>query len=184
MKTFQLITALVACSVFALFAGDAQVDDEAIPERGGMGTVTIKTDPEGSMVYLDGQELGKTPIIKKQFRSGRVDLVIIEEGRRQQIELVNTRFNIWPNKENIFETKTRMPWGNIELTTNPGKCQVLIDGDNAGSTEGSTFTMHNLREGDHLIEINCGGSRRADTLVRVIGEETVKINLDATKKRR
>ncbi len=182
MKTIRLMTALVACSVFALFAGDDEIPE--VPERGGMGTVTIKTDPEGSMAYLDGQELGKTPIIKKPFKTGRFDLIIIERGRRQDIELVNTRFNVWPDKENVFETKTRMPWGNIELTTTPGKCQVMIDGEHADKTEGAALTLRNLREGDHMIEINCGRGLRADSLVRIIGEETIKVHLDATKKKR
>ena len=186
MKSLKILTALLACAAFAAFAGD---DDFEVPERGETGHVTIKTDPQGSKVYLDGEELGKTPIVNREFPTGRFDLIIIEEGRRQQIELVNQRFNVWPDKNgkqdqrNVFEQKTRMPWGNLELTTTPGKCQVMIDGELADRTDGGTLTMRNIREGDHLIEIKCGGAT-ADTLVRIIGEETLKVHLKAGGKRR
>ena len=183
MKT-RLFAAFLACAALAAFA-----QDDDIPERGGTGHVTIRTDPQGSKVFLDGEELGKTPIENLEFRTGRFDLIIIEEGRRQQIELVNQRFNVWPDKNgkqdqrNVFEKKTRMPWGNLELTTTPGKCQVMIDGELADRTDGGTLTMPNIREGDHLIEIKCGGAT-ADTLVRIIGEETLKVHLKAGGKRR
>ena len=185
MKSLKILTALLACAAFAAFAGD---DDFEVPERGETGHVTIKTDPQGSKVYLDGEELGKTPIVNREFPTGRFDLVIIDdENAKQAQQLVNMRFNVWPDKNgkqdprNVYETKTRMPWGNLELTTTPGKCQVMIDGDLADRTDGGTLTLHNIREGDHLIEINCGGGMVKDSLVRIVGEETIKVHLNAKR---
>ena len=61
-------------SVQSVFA-----EEEAIPERGGEGTVNIILKPAGSTVYLDGEEIGKSPIKNLKFRSGRHDLTVLDQ---------------------------------------------------------------------------------------------------------
>ncbi len=181
MKMLNVLSAALLLAAGIALAADAPVE-EATPERGGFGTVTIETDPEGSSVFLDGEELGKTPVKNKRFRSGRFDLLVIDQSGRQDLELVNTRFNVWPDSNNVFSGKTRMPFGNIEITTKPAKCGVMVDGEMVDNTDGGTLTVRNLREGDHLVEARCGRGR--DSLVRIVGEETLKLMLDATTGKR
>ncbi|MBO5422938.1 MAG: PEGA domain-containing protein [Fibrobacteraceae bacterium] len=147
------------------------------PPRGQMGKVTIITDPPGSDVYLGNQELGKTPIVEKDFPSGRHTLVIIDQG----YELVNERFNVWPNKVNEYGGKTTIPKGHLKITTKPAKCIIYVDGDQADMTDGAALTVRNLDAGDHMVRAECG-RRSAEMLVTIKGEETSEITLDATKK--
>lgn len=150
---------------------------EEPPPRGQMGKVTIITDPPGSDVYLGNQELGKTPIVEKDFPSGRHTLVIIDQG----YELVNERFNVWPNKVNEYGGKTTIPKGHLKITTKPAKCIIYVDGDQADMTDGAALTVRNLDAGDHMVRAECG-RRSAEMLVTIKGEETSEITLDATKK--
>ncbi|MDR2584486.1 MAG: PEGA domain-containing protein [Fibromonadaceae bacterium] len=161
---------LLSVSVFA--------DDDDFAPRGKTGTVTIITDPPGSYVFLDGDSLGKSPIIKRQFRTGPLKLVVIDQGK----ELINVRFNVWPNKENKYEGTTVMPHGTIKITTNPGKCQILLDGEYADRTDGGPLTLNSVDAGDHQVEAACPGRKTYGTIVKVEGEKGVELHLDAVKR--
>lgn len=159
-------------------ADDNSGEDMKVPPRGQMGRVHITTNPPGSIVYLGGEELGKTPV-DKEVPSGRQDLVITDQGQ----ELVNIRFNVWPGKVNEYTTKTVMPFGTIEVTTKPPRCDIYLDGELADGTDGGPLTIHSVDAGDHMVEAVCG-RKRAEEMVHVVGEATVELHLDATKKKK
>ena len=176
MNIFRLAlpTALMLFLSVSVFADD---DDNFAP-RGGTGTITIITNPPNSYVFLDGDSLGKSPIIKRSFRSGPLKLIVLDQGK----ELINTRFNVWPNKENKFEGETVMPHGTIKITTNPSKCQILLDGEYADRTDGGPLTLNSVDAGDHQIGASCPGRKTYEVLVRVEGEKSVELFLDAIKR--
>jgi hypothetical protein len=153
-------------------------DDDNLAPRNGTGTITIITDPPNSNVFLDGDSLGKSPIIKRKFRSGPLRLVVIDQGK----ELINTRFNVWPNKENKYEGTTTMPHGTIKVSTNPNKCRVLMDGEVADRTDGGPLTLNSVDAGDHTIGADCPGRKTYEVLITVKGEQTTEIFLDAVKR--
>jgi len=176
MNIFRLAlpTALLLFLSISVFADD---DDNFAPRK-GTGTVTIITNPPGSFVYLDGDSLGKSPIIKRSFRSGPLKLIVIDQGK----ELINTRFNVWPNKENKYEGTTIMPAGTIKITTNPSKCRILLDGEYADRTDGGPLTLNSVDAGDHKVGADCPGRKTYEILVRVEGEQTSELFLDAVKR--
>jgi len=174
MNVFRL--ALPAALMLALSVS-AFADDDLAP-RGKMGTITIITNPPNSDVFLDGEDLGKSPIIKRSFRTGPLRLVVMDQGK----ELINTRFNVWPNKENKFEGATTMPHGVIKLTTNPNKCRILLNGDYADKTDGGPLTLNSVDAGDHTLGAECPGRKPYEVLIKVKGEQTTEVFLDAVKR--
>jgi len=177
MNIFRLalpiaLTLALSISVFA------QDDDEDFAPRGGTGTVTIITDPPNSDVFLDGEDLGKSPIIKRQFRSGPLRLVIMDQKK----ELINTRFNVWPNKENKYEGKTVMPAGGIKVTTNPTKCRILLDGEMADMTTGGELSIHNVDAGSHTIAAE-GCGKLFEILILIEGEKITEVHLDVKNRK-
>ena len=109
MKKLCIFTLMVAF----LFASAIADDDP--PPRNKPATVTIITNPPNSDVYLGNELLGKSPIENKQVMSGRQTLIVIDQG----YELVNQRVNVWQgnDKRNTFDYGTKIPKGNIEVTT-------------------------------------------------------------------
>ena len=176
MKKLYIFALMVA------FLFTAAVADEDPPPRGKSASVTIITNPPNSDVYLGGELLGKSPIENLQVKSGRQTLVVIDQG----YELVNQRVNVWPgqDKRNHFDFGTKIPKGNIKVSTKPGKCLIYVDGENSDKTDGAPLTIHNLDAGDHVVRAECSNRKSAETLVTVKGEETVEVTLDASGKKK
>ena len=177
MKRFSVYAMLLLLLGVSVYASDKDEDDLKVPARGKKARLQVITDPPNSDVYLGGKFLGKSPINEMEVQSGRQTLVIVDQG----YELVNIRFNVWPDSLNSYNAKTVIPKGSIEVTTIPGKCNVLVDGDAADFTDNSALTIKNLDAGDHLITAKCGNKSK-EMLVKIKGEETVKVTIDATKK--
>ena len=139
---------------------------------------TAVAEPPNSDVFLGGEPLGKSPVKDAQVKSGRQTLVVIDQG----FELVNKRVNIWPGKDerNNFDFSTRIPKGHIKITTNPPRCLIFVDGEQSDKTDGAELVVRNLDAGDHVVRAQCSNRKSAETLVKVKGEETVDVHLDAT----
>ena len=153
-------------------------DEEDPPPRGKAATINIITEPPNSEVFLCGEPLGKSPIKDMQVKSGRQTLVVIDQG----FELVNKRVNVWPGKDerNNFDFSTKIPKGHIKVTTNPPRCLIFVDGEQADKTDGAELVVHNLDAGDHVVRAQCSNRKSAEALVKVVGEETAEVHLDAT----
>ena len=174
MKKLSVIALLLLLASLCFAQDEAE---QKVPPRGKKGRVQVITDPPNSDVYVGGKFLGKSPIQDMEVPSGRTKLVIVDQG----YELVNIRFDIWPDSLAVYNAKTVIPKGGIEITTIPGKCYVTIDGDAADYTDGSSLTVKNLDAGDHLVGAKCGNKTR-ETMVKVLGEETVKVTIDINAK--
>jgi hypothetical protein len=151
--------------------------DMKVPARGKKGRIQVITDPPNSDVYLGGKFLGKSPINDMVVQTGRQTLVVVDQG----YELVNVRFNVWPDSLNVYNARTVIPKGGIEVTTIPSKCYITIDGESADYTDGSSLLVKNLDAGDHTVGAKCGNKFK-EMLVTVKGEETAKVTIDVTKK--
>ena len=175
----KFISKLFAFSAVSLSLCAALAFAEEPPPRGQAATVTIITEPPNSEVYLGSELLGKSPIENMQVKSGRQTLIVVDQG----YELVNQRVNIWPgnDKRNQFNFGTVIPKGHVEITTLPGKCIIYVDGDNADRTDGAPLTVNNLDAGDHMVRAECNNGRSVEQLVKIEGEKTIKVLLDATK---
>ena len=158
----------------------AVADEEDPPPRGKSATVNIITEPPYCEVFLGGELLGMSPIKNAQVKSGRQDLVVKDHGN----ELVNKRVNVWPGNDsrNNFDMSTKIPKGNIRVTTNPPRCKIFVDGELAGSTHGAELFVNNLDAGDHVVRAECS-RKNVQALVTVKGEETVEVHLNATNVR-
>lgn len=176
MKKLYILALMVA------FLATSAIADEDPPPRGKAATINIITEPPNSDVFLGGEPLGKSPIENVSVKSGRQTLVVIDQG----FELVNQRVNIWPGNDsrNNFNFGTKIPKGNIKVTTIPGKCIIFVDGDNSDKTDGAPLTIHNLDAGDHVVRAECSNRKSAEALVTVKGEETAEITLDASGKKK
>ena len=142
------------------------------PERGQPGKLEVITRPSGAEVYYADEYRGKTPIVI-DATSGRDDLSLDLDGHN----LFKSRVNVWPNATTTLNIELKLPLGDIELTTVPGKASVTLDGKPIGSTQGGPLTIRKVKDGGHIL---CGsaGNKGGCQNVTVLREETVKIKLN------
>jgi hypothetical protein len=148
-----------------------------VPPRGGTGYVEVSTTPEKAKAYLDGEELGLTPVAKRPFRSGRFDFTIMYGGE----ELINERVNIWADQTTTIEKDLVMPYGTIILTTIPGYTRVSIDDEDLGRTSGGPLTINNVTSGTHILKVSAKGRRSREIEVTVDGEDTTRVSVKLAK---
>jgi hypothetical protein len=163
MRIILSVLFLLAISVSA-----SQTDSfPPIPPRDGIGTVHIETMPPGSGVFLDGESLGRSPV-KTEFRSGRWNLLIIDQG----FQLAQERFNVWPDSVNSIYIETNLPIGNIEVRIPEKKCFVFLNGIETDEIDKGTLTIRNINTGNHLVSVQCG-RHSEEKMVEVPAEGTV-----------
>lgn len=141
------------------------------PERGQPGKLEIITRPSGAEVYYADEYRGKTPIVI-EATSGRDDLSLDLDGHN----LFKSRVNVWPNKTTSLSIELKLPQGDIELTTIPGKASVTLDGRPIGSTQGGPMTIRKVKDGGHILCATAGGKSGCQN-VTVLREATIKVKL-------
>jgi hypothetical protein len=166
-------TAPIAREAFAPINPDDTAFDPSRgkPERGQPGKLEIITRPSGAEVYYADEYRGKTPIVIDAI-SGRDDLSLDLDGHN----LYKSRVNIWPNSTTSLSIELKLPQGDIELTTVPGKASVTLDGRPIGSTQGGPMTIRKVKDGGHIICATAGNKSGCQNIT-VRREETIKVKL-------
>jgi hypothetical protein len=142
------------------------------PEKGQPAKLEIVTRPSGAEVYYADEYRGKTPIVI-DATSGRDDLSLDLDGHN----LYKSRVNLWPNKTTTLNIELKLPLGDIELTTNPPKASITLDGKPIGSTQGGPLTIRKVKDGGHVLCGSAGGKGGCET-VQVQREATIKVKLN------
>ncbi|MEN9309280.1 MAG: hypothetical protein RL173_3212 [Fibrobacterota bacterium] len=142
------------------------------PEKGQPGKLEIITRPSGAEVYYADEYRGKTPLVV-DATSGRDDLSLDLDGHN----LYKSRVNVWPNQTTTLNIELKLPLGDIELTTNPPKASITLDGKPIGSTQGGPLTIRKVKDGGHVLCGSAGGKGGCET-VQVQREATIKVKLN------
>lgn len=141
------------------------------PERGQPGKLEVITRPSGAEVYYADEYRGKSPIVIEAI-SGRDDLSLDLDGHN----LYKSRVNVWPNSTTSLSIELKLPQGDVELTTVPGKASVTLDGRPIGSTQGGPMTIRKVKDGGHILCATAGNKSGCQNIT-VRREETIKVKL-------
>lgn len=142
------------------------------PERGGKGQLVINTRPSGAEIYYADEYRGKSPITI-DANSGRDDLSIDLDGWN----LYKSRVNVWNGQTTTLNIELKLPLGSLQITTNPGKASISLDGRPIGSTQGAALNVAKVPAGKHNI-CGTGGGKSGCQAIEVPREETLKVQLN------
>ena len=118
--------------------------------RAKIGGVTIKTDPAGASVWLDGkQQKGTTPLVLKDLKEG-VYLLKIQKGIYLHKGSLTIRGLLHPTR--LYELKR--PFVGLVVTSTPSGATIFFDGEKVGETPGKVL---NVRAGEHVLELQKEG---------------------------
>ncbi len=146
MKNISLIRSFFLVAVLTLVVS-------ACSENGGSkskntGRISIKTDPEGALVYIRGdQQQGLTPREFGPVAAGSYIFRIEKEGYLPRWEKVDVR----KNRTAVLDIKLEPVTTSVLVTTNPAGGIVSLDGKELGP---APYIINNLQMGAYDIGVS------------------------------
>jgi D-lyxose ketol-isomerase len=111
-----------------------------------VGSVNIKSNPSDAMVFVDGKEIGITPISVSELTPGTHNIDVRMDGYDDWKKSVD----IIPGKEIPLMASLQMKVGALSIVSNPSNAKALIDGKEAGTTP---ITKTDLKPGKYNVEV-------------------------------
>jgi hypothetical protein len=110
MMTALALAGLISGFRTPLFAGDE-------------GSVTVKTDPEGIEVWIDGKYLGDSPIAGKMLKAGRYTIKLVDPIQHTSL---SEEVLVQSGKDVILEKTMKGKFGGLKVDSDPEGAQVSL----------------------------------------------------------
>jgi len=130
----------------------------------------VTSDPVGATVYLDGENLGTTPIDRDDLSPGEGTLIIELDGYISNFQTARLKAG---KKANI-STYLTIQTGSIEIETAPEGAELYIDDVFIGDVN----ELDKLALGNHTIRAELEGYHTAETNVNIKYDSKSKITLN------
>ena len=162
--------------IFALFlmlsGGEPSPEAVAVVE---FGTLTVTTEPEGALVFLDGEERGTTPLELEALPFGDYALRVERPG--------------YLSEELSAALTGEEPLANVELVllpapayllvrSSPGGARVVIDGQRIGTTPTERY---GVAPGNRVVRIERKGYLPWEDTVSARSGETIDVDAILTR---
>ena len=141
------------------------------------GELKVESEPSGARVYLDGKEMGETPLILPGIRLGQHSIRVIKEGYypyddQVEIDALDRKTFVAPLK-NIT--------GDLVVRSEPLRAVVYIDGKEVGV---SPYEATGLSPGFHKVRVAKKGFENWEKDVAVEAGKNIQVlaKLEATRK--
>lgn len=132
------------------------------------GTLEISAKPAETVIELDGEVVGKSPIIKKLPPGKHVVVAKMEDYREKRIAVA-----IEDDQEKRLDIELeRIPKGTMRLSSSPGGSKVLLDGEVIGKTPLTKV----VECGRYDIELEKRGYEGFRESIEVRDQETTEVS--------
>ena len=128
------------------------------------GSVNINSNPSNATAFVEGKEIGTTPVIISNSSPG----TYLVEVRMDGYETWNESVNIEQGKQITITADLQMKAGAININSNPSGATIHIDGKNVGKTP---KTITDLLPGMHLVEVKLDGHETWSESAEVKGDK-------------
>lgn len=129
--------------------GDAQAQTFQIQLLRLPGYLDLDSNTEAASVFIDGEEIGLTPLSKIELAAGEHELLV----RKERYEPVQQLIEIEGRQQEQSLSVELMPaWANVSFSTSPAGATVTVNGEDLGLTPLNAEIL----EGEHevLIKLN------------------------------
>jgi hypothetical protein len=124
------------------------------------GSVSVLSVPSGSLVYLDQELLGPTPITRSGLQPGTYTVTVKKEGYLTWEKFLTIR----PGSSNVLTAGLVSGSGSLSIKSFPWNARILLDGQEKGYTP---LLIQNVPAGTHNLEIEKPGYQTATESVQV-----------------
>jgi len=113
-------------------------------------SVIIESNPTKAEVYIDGNNVGITPVTIDSVKSGKHLVEVKIDGYEVWSEEIDAEIK----KKTFLTAELKTKYGSISLNSEPDKANILLDGIEVGVTPAS---LRSVLHGDHKVEIRLDG---------------------------
>lgn len=136
----------------------------------------VTSDPEGATVYLDGDNLGITPLDRTDLTPKEGIIIVEKEGyvpNTQPIRLAAGK----TQELNLFLMKQT---GTAEITTSPSGATIYVDGQMIGVSSGTPTVIGDLALGTHTVRAEKPGFEPIEQTfeVKFNTMQSIRLNLE------
>ncbi|MFQ5686313.1 MAG: PEGA domain-containing protein, partial [Candidatus Scalindua sp.] len=114
------------------------------------GSIMIDSEPSNAKVYLDGKEVGTTPVTVTDLKPGKHTLEIKKARYEIWRESIETEADAVKTLTAVLQIKT----GTIIMKSRPSKAMIFLDGKEVGITPD---IIRSIDPGTHEVEIRLDG---------------------------
>ncbi len=125
------------------------------------GSFSITSEPSSAVIFIDGKDAGKTPLIITDPDQGKHHIEVKMEGYENWSESVN----IEHNKETTLTAALQLKAGSIYIKSEPSIAVVLIDGKEVGTTP---LIIADPTPGKHNVEVKMSGFETWSESVEIV----------------
>jgi hypothetical protein len=142
-----------------------EVDFDSVSPR---ATLTVRSQPEGATVSVDGTTVGKTPL-DGSIGTGSHEVKLTKTGYRS----VTHSFVVQPGKRQRIQDTLQTAIGTLTVTSLPDSANVRVDGEPLGQTPVSK----DLQAGTYALEVQRDGYLSFNREVTIEGGAERQINV-------
>ena len=151
---------------------------------GAGGRLLVRSTPDGASAFLDGRDIGRTPVTLRDVDRGSHTVRVVRDGyvgEERRVTITAVR----PSQSLTFElTRAGLPASapaasaleleRVPLTveSRPAGASVFVDGTLIGRTP---LTLGEVATGDHAVSLDLDGYRRWSSSVRVVAGERNRV---------
>ncbi len=136
-------------SIEMQFGKTKEINAELVPKL--LGGLTVKSDPGGADVYLNGQLKGVTPLRLDNVKKGTINLEI----KKDHYSTVKRNLVVKPSLgATTVDVHLESLCGSLVVKSTPGGATVFVDGKEKGVTP---LNLENVEKGLHIVKVakNC-----------------------------
>jgi hypothetical protein len=122
------------------------------------GELEVKSEPSGAKVFLDGKEVGHTPLFIPDVRSGRHQIQVVKEGYDPyeiSEDIGSGRLKMFANLRRVVRG------GELVVRTEPPGAMIYVNGKLVGYFYGDN--LHNQNRSNFLSEFQIEGIEEITT---------------------
>ncbi|MGR3174615.1 MAG: PEGA domain-containing protein [Candidatus Scalindua sp.] len=124
------------------------------------GSIAIESKPSNAVVYIDGEEVGKTPDTVKSIVPGAHEVQVMMDG----YEVWNKCVNIKAEKEKAITAVLQVKTGSININSDVPDAKIYLDGEEIATTP---ETITGLIPGEYTVEVKMDGYEDWSKIVAV-----------------
>jgi len=153
-------------SIEMQFGTSREINAELVPKL--LWGLTVKSDPEGADVYLDGQMKGVTPLRLDKVKEGTINLEI----KKNHYSTVKRNLVINPSLgETTVDVYLESLCGSLVVKSLPGGATVFVDGKEKGVTP---LRLDNVMKGNLSVKLIKKGFETESKIITVKPSEERK----------